>query len=186
MNTSFHALGETILQEVSAVVEKIDEGEAMDLAGAVAAAGRVFVTGEGRTGLLVRAHAVRLIQIGLQAYDLGDAMAPRIGRGDVLIAVSGSGETATTIVSAEAGRAAHAAIWAVTATRGSRLAQLADRTLCIPGQTKEKLEGQTRSVQPLSNLFGQALLIVLDAIGLQVMHLRDETNETMRERHGAL
>ena len=42
MNTSFHALGETILQEVSAVVEKIDEGEAMDLAGAVAAAGRVL------------------------------------------------------------------------------------------------------------------------------------------------
>ena len=52
--------GQTIVQELAAVMERIDSGECEALCGAILAARRIFLAGAGRSGLVVRAFAMRL------------------------------------------------------------------------------------------------------------------------------
>jgi 6-phospho-3-hexuloisomerase len=186
MKNSFHKVADTILNEVKAVIHLIDEKEIRNMTDAILDAKRIFVTAEGRTGLLVRAFAMRLMQMGLEVYVVGETISPNIKEGDLLIAVSGSGETATTLAVVESSLSKIKEFWAITASRESTLASMASGILYIPGQTKERSQEQITSLQPLSNLFGQALMITLDIVGLQIMQSRGEENQTMRERHSVV
>jgi 6-phospho-3-hexuloisomerase len=183
MSHSFQKLADTILNEIGAVVGLMDENEIRNMTDAILDAKRIFVTAEGRTGLLVRAFAMRLMQMGLEVFVIGETITPNVKEGDLLIAVSGSGETATTLAVVESSLPKNINLWVITASRESKLAGMASGMLYIPGQTKERSQAQITSIQPLSNLFGQALIIALDIVGLLVMQSRGEADQTMQERH---
>ena len=56
---------------------------------------RIFVYGTGRSGLMLKAFAMRLMQIGLNSYVVGETTTPSVQEGDLLIVASASGETGT-------------------------------------------------------------------------------------------
>jgi 6-phospho-3-hexuloisomerase len=87
----------TIVTEIEHVLNEVDEAQLDTFADQLLAAPRVFVTGEGRSGLMARAFAMRLMHLGLAVYVIGETTTPAIQGADALVAVSGSGTTEGTV-----------------------------------------------------------------------------------------
>jgi len=178
-----HALN-SIMAEINDVAGSVDVHQAEVLAASVNAAARVFLAGEGRSGFVARSFAMRLTHLGMRAFVVGESTTPAAGKGDVVLVVSGSGETPVVLHFAEAARSAGATVAAVLADTGSHLAELADTSLVIPGKVKTGIGHE--SVQMPGSLFEQAAFIVLDAVVMQLARIRGESIAAMRARHTTL
>ena len=173
----------TILREVELVLAAVDEQQLTGFAAAVAAAPRVFVTGEGRSGLMAKAFAMRLMHLGRVVYVVGETITPALAASDALVAVSGSGTTAGTLHVAQQARNLGVAVLAVTTTPQSPLATLATHTLVLPAATKWRREGEPSSVQPLGSLFDQCSHVALDAVCLRIAQQHKVDPAAARARH---
>ena len=123
MNTAEYST--RILEELGRSLGAV--GPAADaLADAVLGARRVYVAGAGRSGLMLRAFAMRLMHLGLTSYVVGESVTPAIGAGDLLLIGSGSGETESLCCMARRCRALGAQLAVVTANPQSAIAALGD------------------------------------------------------------
>ncbi len=89
---------DAIYRELTDIAAALPREEAGALARAIRRARRVFLGGMGRSGLMMRAFAMRLMQLGVEVHVVGDTTTPSIRRGDLLIlgsryGRSGSGST---------------------------------------------------------------------------------------------
>ncbi|TRM73257.1 6-phospho-3-hexuloisomerase, partial [Sulfolobus sp. A20-N-F8] len=98
-------------------------------------AGKVLVMGAGRSGLVGRAFAMRLLHLGYNSYVLGETIVPAIGKNDIVIAISGSGRTKLILTAAEAAKEAGAKLIAITSYNDSPLSKIADIVVEVPGRT---------------------------------------------------
>jgi 6-phospho-3-hexuloisomerase len=176
-------LVDTILAEVSTVLSRVDRSQVTELADRLSAAPRVFVTGEGRSGFMAKAFAMRLMHLGLDVHVIGETTTPSVGAKDTLVAVSGSGTTAGTVRVAEQAARVGACVHAVTTDQGSPLALTADTVLTVPAATKYRRADEAPTVQPLSSLFDQATHLLLDVVCLQLAEQRGIDNTTARAAH---
>ncbi len=174
-----------IAGEVAGALDKVDRSAVAELADRLDAAVRVMVAGEGRSGLMAKAFAMRLMHLGLFVYVVGETTTPAVAGGDSLVAVSGSGTTAATVRTASNARDVEAAVFAVTTEAESELGRLADFVLPIPAATKYRRADEVPTVQPLSSLFDQATHLVLDAVCLRLADLRGVDNAAARRAHRA-
>jgi 6-phospho 3-hexuloisomerase len=154
--------------------------------------GRILVMGAGRSGLVGRAFAMRLLHLGYNAYVLGETIVPAIREGDMVIAISGSGKTKLIVTAAEAAKEAKARLIAVTSYPDSPLGRLADLVIEVPGRTKYSNEtdyfarqilGMTEPLAPLGTLFEDTTMIVLDGIVAELMIRLKKTEEDLRLVH---
>jgi len=154
--------------------------------------GRILVMGAGRSGLVGRAFAMRLLHLGYNAYVLGETIVPAIREGDIVIAISGSGKTKLIVTAAEAAKEAKARLIAVTSYLDSPLGRLADLVIEVPGRTKYSNEtdyfarqilGMTEPLAPLGTLFEDTTMIVLDGIVAELMIRLKKTEEDLRLVH---
>jgi 6-phospho-3-hexuloisomerase len=177
-----------ILAEVAACVRQVS-AESLAHAGAlIESASRIFVAGAGRSGLCMRALAMRLIHIGKTVYVVGDTTTPAIAAANLLIIGSGSGQTASLLAIAAQARRQGATILLFTTNTSSPLAELADYRVVIPAPAF-KTAGQAGgliSMQPLGTLFEQSLFIVCDCLILGLMQLTGVSAAQMVERHANL
>ncbi|WP_206832754.1 6-phospho-3-hexuloisomerase [Alicyclobacillus fructus] len=177
---------QTIMDEMRGVLERIDERELVEWAHALLSAKRIFVVGEGRSGLMAKAFAMRLMHLGATVYVVGETITPAVGEGDLLVGVSGSGETEAVVSTTEKSLRAGAMAYAITANVDSPLAQRASATLVVPAATKYRREREASSMQPLGSLFDQSLHVILDAICLLYGSILHEDNESAFQRHSNL
>jgi hexulose-6-phosphate isomerase (EC 5.-.-.-) len=98
--------------------------------------GKVLVMGAGRSGLVGKAFAMRLLHLGFNSYVLGETIVPSISRGDVAVAISGSGRTGLIVEAADAAKKVGAYVIAITTYPESPLGQLADLVVMVPGRSK--------------------------------------------------
>ncbi len=174
------ALGQ-ILGEVEGVLEQVDPAPVGRLLDALASARRVYVAGEGRSGLVARTFAMRLVHLGMTAYVCSETITPAIQAGDLCLACSGSGETPITCHRAEQSRRVGATVAAVVAVPGSPLGRQADVEVVLPAPTKAS--GGAASRQFGATLYEQSLLIFLDALVLLLQERRGASPESMRAQH---
>lgn len=173
------------LDEVTAILTHIADDSAESMVAEILAARRLFVVALGRSGLILRMFAMRLMQIGLEAHVVGDATTPAIAAGDLLIALSGSGRTATVVALAAKASSFGARVLAITSNRATPLAELADAVVVVPsGSVKADLATPTRL--PLANALEQAMAILLDCVGAMVAERRGQDNAAMMRRHANL
>lgn len=153
---------------------------------------RVFVVGAGRSGLIAKAFAMRLLHMGFDVYVVGETIMPSIRKGDILIAVSGSGRTRTVVTVAEAAKNIGAVVVALTTYPDSPLAKVSDVIVRIPGRTKLAVEedylvrqvrGYHEPLAPLGTLFEITVLMFLEGIVAELMHKLGITEEDMKEQH---
>jgi len=130
----------------------------------ILAAKAVFVAGTGRSLLMLKAFAMRLMHFGLTVHVVGETTTPAITADDMLLIASGSGETATMLVMAKKSMEAGANLVAVTTGKESSLAAIARHLVIIPASSKKS--GSYASWQPSGNSFEQCLLLVLDCLAL--------------------
>ncbi|ANB56715.1 6-phospho 3-hexuloisomerase [Anoxybacillus sp. B7M1] len=152
----------------------------------LSSATRVFVAGEGRSGLMAKAFAMRLMHLGADVYVVGETITPSIQNGDVLIAVSGSGVTKSTVWMAEKARQLGCPVMAFTTDVASPLAQNASCIVYVPAATKYRRDHEKASIQPLSSLFDQCIHIILDAICLQYAEVKQVEHKQAFSQHSNL
>jgi len=173
-----------ILGELEGALGHVSEEQVDAFRRLVAEARAVFVTGEGRSGLLAKCFAMRLMHLGLQAHAVGDTVTPHVSPGDVLIAVSGSGETKTTNLLAASAAEQGARVVALSSLRDSTLARTAGLVMVAPAPAKHA-DGHG-SVQYGGTLFEQSAFILLDTLALRLQRRLEVTAEEMDARHATL
>jgi 6-phospho-3-hexuloisomerase len=155
----------------------------------------VLVVGAGRSGLVGRAFAMRLMHLGFRTYVVGETVTPGIGPNDLLLAISGSGTTGVVVAAAEAAKRVGAKVIAITSFPDSPLAKLADHVVVVPGRTKTSEEvdyfsrqilGMHEPLAPLGTLFEVGAVVFLDSIIAELMHRLGKTEREMRARHATI
>jgi 6-phospho-3-hexuloisomerase len=173
----------TVLDEITGVAAKTDRAQIAALVDRLMTAPRVFVAGEGRSGLMGKAFAMRLMHLGLTVYAMGETITPAVREDDLVVAISGSGKTGGTVRAAESARGAGAGVHAVTTDPASPLGQVAEAALVLPAATKYRRADEAPTIQPLSSLFDQMTHVALDVACLEVARRRDVDNDLARASH---
>jgi 6-phospho-3-hexuloisomerase len=176
---------QVIIQENQQLAEKLDLTAAGAIIPLIQQAERIFVVGAGRTGLALKAAAMRLMHLGLTVFVVGETTTPAIKAGDLLLAGSGSGTTSTIVKAAEKAAAVGAQILAISTTTDSPLAALATQLLVLPAAQKQD-HGGTISQQYAGSLFEQSVLLLTDAIFQTLWALDGTPAEELWKRHANL
>lgn len=178
-----------INNELHEVLSLTDEKELMTLESQIKKANRIFVAGAGRSLLMIRGLAMRLMHAGYQVYVVGETITPAIEKGDMLIIASGSGNTSTLLAMAEKCRKASARLSLITTNRSSKIAELADYILEIKTSTsKSDRQDTNQTIQPGGNTFEQCVLLIGDAIviNLTVGISLEQQNRNLMKLHANL
>ncbi len=175
-----------IVSEINGVLEQIDEAGILKLAYSLTMAKRIFVVGEGRSGLMAKAFAMRLMHLGAAVYVVGETITPALAKEDLLIGVSGSGKTEMVVRFTQKAMEIGAATYAITTNSSSPLAGAAMHVLVVPAATKHRNQGEKETIQPLGSQFDQAVHITLDAVCLLYANLRQEDSQIVLGRHSNL
>jgi arabinose-5-phosphate isomerase len=146
--------------------------------------GSVIVTGMGKAGLVGQKLAATLASTGTRAFPLHPAEAVhgdlgRIRKGDVIIALSQSGETEEVLRLVPAIRRLGACLIAITERAGSTLGRAAD--LCVALGPVE--EACPLGLAPSAST--TVLMAVGDALALLVSRMRDFTADDFALLHPA-
>jgi len=169
-----------IVAELGGVLGKIDEADAERFAQAAYEAPRIFVAGCGRSGLMVKAFAMRAMHLGKTVYVLGD-------EGDLLVIASGSGETESLVSHAKKAKKLGAKVATVTIYPKATIGSMADSVVQINAPTsKSEEETGVASVQPMGSLFEQSLLLFLDGVIVRMMELAGKDSAEMFQNHANL
>ncbi len=153
---------------------------------------KILIMGAGRSGLVGRAFAMRLLHLGFNSYVLGDTIVPSISREDVAIAISGSGRTQLIVTAAEAAKRVGAIVVAITSYPDSPLGTLADLVVWVPGRAKtirvedffaRQILGIHEPLAPLGTLFEDTTAIFLDGVIYALMKKLGVDEEKMALRH---
>jgi 6-phospho-3-hexuloisomerase len=155
---------------------------------------RIFLMGAGRSGLVARAFAMRLMHLGFNVYFVGETTTPSVKKNDAVVAISGSGETLSITNLAKIAKELGATIIAITSEPDSTLGKLSDVMLVVKGRKKVTIEdymerrmrGEYKSLAPLGTLFEITSLILLDAVIAQLMALTGKSEIDMKEMHAVL
>ena len=146
---------------------------------------RIFVIGNGRSGLAIRMAAMRLMHLGFVVHVVGDVTTPAIASGDLLLAVSGSGTTAAVVRAAETARLKKASVIAITTAADSPLARLATMLLQIPAPEKHE-NLSALSSQYAGSLFEQSVLIFTDGLFHTLWKLKGVSASELLKHHSDL
>jgi len=174
----FSELSDRIMGELGSVLRQVDEEDVEKLVANILSSTQVFIAGMGRSGLMARPFAMRLMQMGFPVYLVGDATTPAIGHGDLLMAISGSGETKMTYHMAGTAKRLGADVFLLTSQAKSNIGDIADQILVLPNAPQPVL--------PLKSAFEGAVHILLDAVVILIMERMGVEQQEMMKRHSNL
>ena len=156
------------LNELQEIVETVEETELEQMQELILNSNRIFVGAAGRSLLAMKFLAMRLMQIGLKVYLVGEVCTPSIREG----------ETAGMIAICKKAKAAGAEVAVFTKNRNSTIASIAKVAVQLntakPIQEGAAgpdgwIEGNYFSIRPSGNPFEQSIVIVGDAMVCELM-----------------
>ena len=171
-----------IIDKISGILAATDEAYNPKLTNMLDNATRIFVSGAGRSGLVCKFFAMRLMHSGYDVSVVGEIVTPSIKRGDLLIIISGSGETEQLIAFTKKAKEVGASILLITAKADSTIGDMADAVFQI-GRSDQygKVVGM-----PMGTTFELSTLSFLEALISHVIHEKGIPEEVMRTRHANL
>lgn len=177
--------GQEILTNVATILGKLDQSDP-DCIGRLSRitlqSERVFLLGAGRSGLVAKAFAMRLMHLGLQAHVAGESTTPSLQKGDAVIIVSGSGRTASISAITERINRSGATLVLVTAAPQSPIQAHCSEIILIPcGDHPEDC-----SWMPLGSIFEVTAFILLETAVATIRSQLGVSHHDMRRRHSVL
>ncbi len=175
-----------ISNEISKVINQIPQKTLQNFIDEVYAGTKIYIFGEGRSGLSGKAFAVRLARFDKHVYVVGETVTPPITSSSLLIAVSGSGETKTVLETVKISRVMGAKVICLTASPKSSLVKLAHSVILIPVQLPKRLGNiyQLRELvgvpeRPvLASIFEIASMIFLEAAAFELENRWSKKNKS--------
>ena len=167
------------VDELRAVMSTLDDAALDALVSAILRAGRVYVLGLGRSGLMAKAIGMRLMHIGLNVFAVGEIATPGIGAGDLLITFSARGGSSI-LASARKARSLDADVAAISVAPDEELRQLAQVLVVLP------IRSEVPTEQHAGSLFEQSCLVLGDAVCRAVQERLGVETESLDLRHANL
>ncbi|TRO60708.1 6-phospho-3-hexuloisomerase [[Eubacterium] cellulosolvens] len=155
----------------------------------------ILIIGVGRSGLIGKAFAMRLMHLDFDVYVMGETITPAIGHGDLIIAISGSGTTKLAVTAAEIGKEVGARIIAVTSHPNSDLGKISDHVVQIRGRTKiakekdyflRQLTGVHEPLAPLGTIFELSAMIFFDSLIAELIKRLGKSEGELRRKHATI
>ncbi|MDD1708591.1 MAG: 6-phospho-3-hexuloisomerase [Methanoregulaceae archaeon] len=155
---------------------------------------RIYVMGAGRSGLVAKAFAMRLMHLGFIAYVVGETITPAMRQKDLLVIFSGSGRTKTIADIADTAKEIGGRIALITSNRDSKIGWMADAIVIIENQRDEvrdetaeyeirQMTGEHKSFAPLGTLFETAAMVFADACISRLMEISKIDEKELKNRH---
>jgi len=134
-----------ITEDVKEAISSLDETQIKKMVSLLVDAKKnnrkVFLMGEGPSGLVARAFAMRLAELTYTVFVIGETITSAVEKNDLFIAITGSGKTPLLVEAAKiAKEKARAKIIAVTSSEGSPISKLADSMLMIKATSAESTD----------------------------------------------
>ena len=145
----------------------------------------VFLYGAGRSGFIGRSFAQRLMHLGIKSCFISDSVTYRYNANDLLIIISGSGETTSPLAIAEKAKEIGGKLVLITGNPYSKIAKLSDLIIQIEGKSKEKVLIE-ESLAPYTTLFDISTLAILDTIGGVLMTILGVSEADIDKRHASI
>lgn len=182
-----------IVDQLDDVITKLDKENIKAMLQKLLDAERIFVMGAGRSGLVAKAFAMRLMHLGFTVYVVGETTTPAVREKDVVIAISGSGETRSI---ADLGRIVKdigSTLITVTSKLESTLGRISDTAVVLPSKSKNDLDaggylernmrGDYKNLPPLGTAFEITSLVFLDSVIAQLITLTGASEDELKSRH---
>ena len=169
-----------VSNEVSDVVKSVDTSELLGLSEYFLKADSIFIYGNGRSGLVGKMIAMRLMHSGFKTYVIGETNTPDFAGKDLLVVLSGSGGGTAVLNMLDKVRTIGGKAVLVTAADDPDKHNRFDASLFIEASTKKN---DIPTIQPLGNQFDQAMHLILDALILYLNAQNDTSNEDLKRRH---
>lgn len=146
---------------------------------------RVFVYGAGRSGFIGRCFAQRLMHLGINSCFVSDAITYQYTKKDLLVLISGSGETTSPMAIAQKAKKIGGKMALLTGNPDSTIGKLSDCVIKIEGKSKDVAVSQ-KTLAPYTSLFDISALSVLDSIGGTLMSILGVTEADIDKRHASI
>jgi len=169
-------------ERVTSALERVEPALIARAVEILSKSSQIFVYGAGRSGIIGRAFAMRLVQTGLRAYVIGESVTPIVTRGDAVFILSGQGETYSSLQTANIVRREGAELIVLTARSTSKLAHAASLLLSLDFPE----DADRPRLAPLGTLFESASLRLTDGLIAELAAVRGETEGSMRGRHAIM
>lgn len=176
-----------VLAELKTTLGSIDAGQLERLADEILKADQVFFVGVGRVMLALQCVCKRLAHLGIKAHYVGEITEPAITKNDLLIVGSGSGGSLFPLGIAKKARSSvDCRIVHIGSNPNSEMKDIADFMLRIPVRTKNYLEDEIDSCQPMTSLFEQSVLLVGDILAKIIIEQRKLDMKSLWQYHANL
>lgn len=175
--------------------EELQSNQVDELVRIILNSDRVFVAGAGRSGLISKAFAMRLMHLNIKVHVIGETITPSLEEGDLFIGVSGSGETSRVVNAAKTAKKIGAKLIVITSYPDSTLGELADHAVELPGRiqtsdgksyTERQMTGEYESLTPLGTLFEITALTFLDGVIASLMKELGKEEEDLSDQHATV
>jgi len=190
-----HTRMEKLTQKIEEQLRAIDQKSIDQFVESLINAKRIFIVGAGRSGLVAKAFGMRLMHLGFTVYVVGEVITPAINKDDLLIIVSGSGQTLSPIVAARIAKEKGVKIVSITSNPDSDIGKISEVVVQIKGRRPEdakrdyearQLLGNHEPLTPLGTLFELSAMVFLDSIIDELMLKYKKSEEELRKLHADL
>ncbi len=179
-------------EHIKKVASKLNTGSATALVNAIMSSQRIFLMGAGRSGLAAKAFAMRLMHMGFNVYVVGETTTPAVQPEDLVIAVSGSGETSSIASLGAIAKKIGSKLAVITSNKDSTLGNISDIVIIVPGRTREDTNYEDYherrmigypQLAPLGTIFEITALVFLDAVISELMVRTGASEAELKKRH---
>ncbi len=186
---------ENIVDHVSYVRGQLSDQQINKLIVSLEQAKKVYIYGAGRSGLVAKAFAMRLMHLGITVHVVGEITTPAIEAEDIFITISGSGETTSVINSSKIAKNVGAQVISITSYPDSTLGKLSDEIVLVPGRVIDpgskdfhirQIKGEHYTLAPMGTLFEVSVLIILDALISELMTRLKKSESDLKKRHATI
>ncbi|PQV43043.1 6-phospho-3-hexuloisomerase [Methanohalophilus euhalobius] len=185
---------ELMADHIKDIAQRLDKESIKKTIEYIMNADSIFITGAGRSGLVGKAFAMRLMHLGFTSYVVGESTTPAVHKNDVVIAISGSGETRSVSDLGRIAKDIGATLITVTSNKDSTLGHISDATLEIHGRSKEDaggylerhMRGEYSHLTPLGTSFEISSLVFLDALVAELIFITGASEADLKSRHAKL
>ncbi|MEE9398016.1 MAG: 6-phospho-3-hexuloisomerase [Methylococcales bacterium] len=171
-----------IVETISKILEATDNTYAEKMTEMFDGAKRIFISGAGRSKLVGNFLGMRLMHSGYEVAMVGEIVTPSIKAGDLLIVISGSGETAQLVSFTKKAKELGAKVILICSRAESTIGDLAEAVYQIGKQDLyETVKGM-----PMGTVFELSTLCFLEALVSHLIWEKGIQEEKMKERHANL
>lgn len=185
--TEYKKASQLVIDELDQTLKSIKSQELEKLTEEILKADQVFFVGVGRVMLALQCVCKRLAHLGIKAHYVGEITEPAITKNDLLIVGSGSGGSLFPLGIAKKARTiVDCKIVHIGSNPNSEMKDIADFIVRIPVRTKNYLDDEIDSCQPMTSLFEQSVLLVGDILAKMIIEQKQLEMRSLWQYHANL